>query len=56
MRPLSVDLASVRVDLVVMSAFTLVMGWMVLTGLRVSRREGAVLLLAYAVYVGFLFT
>lgn len=55
-RPLSVDLASVRVDLVVMSAFTLVMGWMVLTGLRVSRREGAVLLLAYAVYVGFLFT
>jgi cation:H+ antiporter len=53
--PIEVDVAALRLDLWVMTAFALVMVPMVVTGLRIGRREGTVLLLAYAAYVGWLF-
>jgi cation:H+ antiporter len=54
--PLGFDALAVRADLVVMAAFSIVMAPMVLRGLRLGRREGAALLVAYCVYVAFLFT
>ena len=53
--PIEVDAAQLRLDLLAMSVFTLVMVPIVVTGLRVGRREGAVLLVGYLAYVGWLF-
>jgi cation:H+ antiporter len=53
--PIAVDAAQLRLDLAVMLGFTLVAVAMLLTGMRVGRREGAALLLAYAAYVLLLF-
>lgn len=54
-QPIAVDAAQLRLDLAVMVGFTLVAVPMLLTGMRVGRREGAALLLAYAAYVLLLF-
>jgi cation:H+ antiporter len=53
--PFEVDVVALRIDLIVMTGFSLVLVPMVITGLRVGRAEGAVLLLAYGAYVAFLF-
>jgi cation:H+ antiporter len=53
--PIEVDVVALRLDLLVMAVFTLTMLPMVMGGLRVGRREGGVLLLAYLAYVGWLF-
>jgi cation:H+ antiporter len=54
--PIEVDAVALRVDLLSMAVFTLVMVPIVVTGLRVGRREGTVLLVGYLAYVGWLFT
>jgi cation:H+ antiporter len=53
--PIEVDAVALRVDLLSMAVFTLVMVPIVVTGLRVGRREGTVLLVGYLAYVGWLF-
>jgi cation:H+ antiporter len=53
--PIGVETGPLRLDLVVMSAFTLVVVGMVLRRPKIGRPEGLVLLAAYVLYVGFLF-
>jgi len=53
-RPLTIPAEIVRLDVWVMLAATAAMFWMVRSGFRVSRREGAVLLAGYALYIGWL--
>jgi cation:H+ antiporter len=55
-RPMEVDVDTVRVDALVMLAFSVVVVPMVMTGLRLGRREGAVLLAGYVAYVVLLFS
>ena len=54
-RPLSVSPGAFTVDLLVMLGFSLLALPLLFTGRRLGRREGAVLLGAYLVYVGFLY-
>lgn len=54
--PLALPLAAVRLDLLVMLGFSLLVLPFLATGLRLGRREGAVLLIAYAAYVAVLYS
>jgi cation:H+ antiporter len=53
-QPIAVPAEIVRFDIWVMLAATAAMFLVVRTGFRVTRREGAALLVAYAAYIGFL--
>ena len=53
--PLHVTWAGTRLDLAVMLAFSIVVVPFLVTGHRISRLEGGVLLLSYAAYIGFLY-
>lgn len=52
-RPLDLPFAAIRLDFWVMIAFSLAIAPLLLTGWRLSRLEGAVLLAAYGAYVGY---
>jgi cation:H+ antiporter len=53
-QPLAFPAEIVRLDIWVMAAATVAMIGAVLTGFRITRREGAALLVAYVVYLGYL--
>ncbi|WP_224816803.1 calcium/sodium antiporter [Hasllibacter sp. MH4015] len=55
-QPLAVPAEILRLDIWVMCAAAVLLVLFARTGWRVSRREGAILLLAYAVYLGVLLT
>lgn len=54
-RPLALPFAAVRTDFAVMVAFSLAIALLLLTGRRLSRLEGALLVAAYAGYVIYLY-
>ena len=55
-QPLAVEAVGVRLDLLIMIGFALALPLLLLRGRRVGRSAGTVLLLAYALYVGVLFS
>jgi len=54
-RPIAVPFGDVVVDLAVMLGFSLLLVPFLMTGLRLSRREGGVLLVLYLTYVAYLY-
>jgi cation:H+ antiporter len=54
-RPIAVPFASVGLDLAMMIGFSVLLVPFLVTGLRLGRREGAVLLATYVGYVAFLY-
>lgn len=50
-QPLQVDYLQIRMDLLVMVSFAVLLMMMLLRSVRISQREGAVLLVAYIAYV-----
>jgi len=54
-RPIHPDGSAVMIDLAVMLGLVLLAWPMLYTGLRLGRREGAVLLFAYVIYIRYLF-
>ncbi|WP_457637644.1 calcium/sodium antiporter [Oceanithermus sp.] len=55
LRPIRADVPAVKLDLAVMLGLILLAWPMLYTGLRLGRREGAVLLAVYLAYVAYLF-
>jgi cation:H+ antiporter len=53
--PIAVPAAALRIDLLVMAAFAIVIVPLIAWRLRLSRRDGLVLLAAYGLYLGWLF-
>ncbi len=55
MRPLRIDASSAEIDLAVMLFFSVLVWLLMMTGKRVARWEGVMLVLLYAVYIAWLF-